>query len=209
MAVYLPTHFKGTDNLVVEALRTYGFSTVITVDDDGNPWATHVPVLFDEAKGELRFHLAAKNQHSKLIDGRRATVILHGPHTYVSSTWYENVPSGSTWNYIAVHCYGAPRRLDVSQQAKLVMDLGARFDGSLTQREVNDEYIEGLIHAFVGFEMLIENVEAKFKLSQNRVDADRRQTIAALRDRGGDADREIADWMEKFLHVEGEAQYAE
>lgn len=207
--MYLPSHFQGSDEFILEVLRRYGFGTVITVDEDSTPWATHVPLAFDEAAHTLRFHLAAKNRHSKFIDGRRATVIVHGPHTYVSSTWYENVPSGSTWNYISAHCYGVAKVLQSPDQVQLVKDLGDRFDAELTDREVNDAYIGDLLHAFVGFEMPIERVEAKFKLSQNRIDEDRRRTIAALRERGRDSDVEIANWMERFLMLEGETDDAE
>ena len=79
-----------------------------------------------------------------------------------------------------------------------VRTLAARFD-DFTEREITEDYIQNLIHAFVGFTMPAENIDAKFKLSQNRSMRDRELTAENLRLRAEKHDVAVAEWMERFI----------
>src|SRR5689334_20847767 len=107
--MYVPPIYEESRPEVLAALmRENPFATVVSNDSDTGPVATHAPVFHDPAAGALRFHLARPNPHAALLArGGPTLVIFHGPHAYVSPTWYKSgKPSVPTWNYATVHCYG-------------------------------------------------------------------------------------------------------
>jgi transcriptional regulator len=207
--VYVPTRYLVLDDPTIDAfLRAHGFATVVTVAPGGEPSATHLPIeLVHGADGErtLEGHFARTNPHWKSIDPEaRALVVFTGPHTYVSASWYdhENVP---TWNYQAVHCSG-PIEL-VHEPAELLAMVrrlalhyepdgpaGVGFDVDRMTSRFRDAELKGI----VGFRIRVEKVEAAFKLSQNRDQANRERVVAKLRERTDDHSRAIADAMERL-----------
>lgn len=198
MGQYLPSHFQGTEADIRDALTQADFSTLITVGDDSIPVITHLPILYVPEENLIYGHVATKNHHWKLLDSRESTWILHGPHSFVSSRWYENLPSGPSWNYVSLHVRGPMQILPGEKLSWLVRTLAARFD-DFTGREITEDYIQNLIHAFVGFMMPAENIDAKFKLSQNRSMRDRELTAENLRLRAEKHDVAVAEWMERFI----------
>jgi transcriptional regulator len=120
----------------------------------------------------LHAHLSAANPHARqLVDGQHATAVFHGPHAYVTSRWYNhvNVP---TWNYIAVHVSGVVRIMSESELreslGQLMDHYEAGADRPLTMDSFPDEMIDKYLKGIVGFELKVEKVEGKWKLSQNR-----------------------------------------
>src|SRR5688572_2480299 len=113
--MYVPKHFSESDpETLTGIVAAYGFATLVT-DVDGAPSATHVPLLLEgncAPGGRLVGHVARANPHWRSFDGRTALAIFHGPHGYVSPRWYATSPAVPTWNYAAVHAYGAPRVID-------------------------------------------------------------------------------------------------
>ena len=111
----------------------------------------------------------------------QALAIFLGPHAYVSPNWYPSKASTGkavpTWNYIAVHARGAIRW---TQEADwLRSHVGALSAAHEANREVpwmiSDapaSYIDSMLRGIVGFELAIETLEGKWKLSQNRDPAD-------------------------------------
>jgi len=204
--VYIPDAFRQDDPAQVRRLMDeFPFSTLITVADDA-PTASHVPLMFDPGRGprgSLWGHLARNNpQTQALRDGAAAMAIFHGPHAYVSPVWYATTPSVPTWNYAAVHVYGRLRRLDGRDEIREVLaKLTARFEGDDGWRldRVPGSTADAMIGAVVAFEIVVERVEGKWKMGQNRVRADREGAIAGLRATGRSAERETADWMEAQL----------
>ncbi len=112
--MYVPGHFRVDDPETLRAfMRAHAFATLVTVVD-GAPFATHVPFLVDDAKGGeeaaglvLRAHVARANPQWRTLEEQDALVIFSGPHAYVSPAWYGAAESVPTWNYTAVHAYGA------------------------------------------------------------------------------------------------------
>lgn len=186
--MYIPDHFSEADQERITALiRDFGFATLISTTVDG-PQVTHAPVQFDAARGVLVGHIARANPHSQALqNGASMLTIFHGPHSYISPTWYldENprVPNVPTWNYASVHITGAVTRID-DDAAKwvIVRDLAAQYEAGKTQPwdPRGLEAHAGKLNAIVGFEIAIEKIEAKFKLSQNRSLPDQENVIAQL-----------------------------
>jgi transcriptional regulator len=137
-------------------------------------------------------HLARSNAHWQRIDaGSPALVVVTGADAYVSPGWYatkrEHGRVVPTWNYTEVHLTG---RVTVHDDPDWVLDVVTR----LTRRheshreqpwavtDAPEKWLRGRLRAIVGVEVVVERVEGKAKLSQNRSDADRSGAIAGLRE---------------------------
>jgi transcriptional regulator len=188
--MYIPKHFQITDSAWCHALmRAQSFAAMITADDAGVPFATHLPILVDPARGPfgtLRGHVARANPHWRyLAAGRPTLVIFSGAHAYVSPSWYATHPSVPTWNYVAVHAAGTGALVEDPEQVKaLLVDLVHTYEspgpsawsfGSLAA-----DYLAGMQRGIVAFEIPIERLEGKAKLSQNRDAVDQARTREAL-----------------------------
>src|SRR5262249_50323903 len=120
------------------------------------------------------------------FDGRQtAVVVFHGPHSYISPTWYTKPESVPTWNFAVVHATGKPK--PITEHAAL-HDLLARliqkFEGKGSAYDfakLPDSYTAGLMAGIIGFQMDIELLEGKFKLGQDRSEADKSAMLKNLR----------------------------
>lgn len=76
-------------------IEAAAFATVVTNGPRGLA-VSHLPFVLDRARGEsgtLISHLAKANPHSELIaEGRDTVAVFHGPHGYISSSWYPRNP---------------------------------------------------------------------------------------------------------------------
>jgi transcriptional regulator len=125
-------------------------------------------------------------------------VIFHGPHAYVSPSVYEEHPSVPTWNYVVVHVRGRGRLVDEPALRTILDDLVGRFDPTGWRLEAPDEYVRSALDVIAGFEISIDELEGKWKLSQNRSRTDQLRVAAWLQ--GGDeASRAIAVLMRSQL----------
>src|SRR5262249_39789477 len=110
LSMYIPGAFAVEDRAVLyDFLDRFGFATLVSVVD-GAPFGPPLPMLLDREGGRLLGHVARANPHWHGFDGEReALVVFHGPHAYVSPSWYAAALAVPTWNYAAVHVYGRPR----------------------------------------------------------------------------------------------------
>ena len=129
-------------------------------------------------------------------------VICQGPHCYVSPDWYASPGLVPTWNYVAVHCYGTPRRVtDESAVIAHLRQLSALAEERLlpkrpwTLDKVRPTTLTTLIRQIVAFRIEITRIEGKRKLNQNRSAADRAGVIRALEGSGRSDDQDIAEAM--------------
>ena len=198
--MYVPQHFAGDAAAIDEIVASHDFALLVTTGAQG-PEATHLPLLLDRSRGPqgtLLGHLARANPHAEALDGREALAIYSGPHGYVSPRWYAAAPAVPTWNYVAVHVHGRARVVrDKARLVELVDTLSRRYegDGTWSVAGLPERFLAGMVEGIVGLEIDIERIDAKFKLSQNRPPADRRNVIAEL-ERGGDA--ALAAAMRRF-----------
>ena len=197
--MYTPSHFKQEDLAAIhELIERVGFASIVTVTADGLT-ATHAPVLFDPSRGEhgvLRGHIARANaQWKSSLPAQVAMAIFAGPNSYVSPNWYaskrEHGRVVPTWNYVAVHAHGP---IEFSEDRDLLLDIVT----CLTDKHERDsehpwkvsdapaDYIEAMLKAIIAFELRITRIEASWKLSQNKTDADRVGVIAGMEARSSD-----------------------
>jgi transcriptional regulator len=201
--MYIPKSNAENDLAVLhQFMQNYNFATLVS-QQDGQLTATHLPVLLDTTRGEygtLVAHMARANPQWKAFEsGQEVMVIFQGPHAYVSPSFYEVHPSVPTWNYAIIHAYGVPRIID--DHDRLYDILGAlvhrQEDPRRPSWEMNlpDDYMEKMMAAVVGFEIEITRMEGKYKLSQNRSDADQESVIDNLSQSEYALDIQTADLM--------------
>jgi transcriptional regulator len=188
--MYIPRHFEVTDTAWCHALmRAQSFAVMITADDAGAPFATHLPILVDDTRGPLgtlRGHVARPNPHWRyLAAGRPTLVVFSGAHAYVSPAWYATHPAVPTWNYVAVHATGTGALVeDPAQVTTLLADLVRTYEGTAPTAWSFDglaaDYVAGMRRGIVAFEIPIGRLEGKAKLSQNRDAVDQARTREAL-----------------------------
>ncbi|GAA1076943.1 FMN-binding negative transcriptional regulator [Nocardiopsis composta] len=207
--MYIPKAFAAPEpDAVAELLRNSGAADLVTCTADGFD-ATPVPFVHDPQPGphgRLLGHLARNNPQWRagLDGGAPALAIVRGPDAYVTPTWYaskrEHGRTVPTWNYVTAHLHG---RLVAHDDAAWTEDAVRRLTelheaGRAEPWSVDDApraFTEGQLRAIVGVELLIERVEAKWKLSQNRSDADRDGVEAGLRTEPAPGARAVADAM--------------
>jgi transcriptional regulator len=203
--MYVPSHFRQDSwPEVRKVIEDHGFATIVSCSVDG-PVATHAPLRLVElssGKFALQGHVARANPHWRLLEQKQRTLaIFAGPHTYISPRWYKhvNVP---TWNYIAVHVYGVPRLVDDHDELKgLLTSLVNRYEGHIepehryTVEGLPADYLEKQMRGIVGFEISVDEVQASFNLSQNRVQEDYDNVVLELRKSEDQDSQRIAQVM--------------
>lgn len=200
--MYIPKQFEVTDpDLLYPVIRQFSFATVVTHDGKA-PFASHLPMLLDEEGDAPRLigHMArANSQWRHFDDGNEALVIFEGPHGYISPAWYETELAVPTWNYVAVHAYGVPKLIEDDAALLGLVERAVEYYESGRDEpwkaDLPADFQAGLLKAIVGFEIPIARLEGKFKLGQNRPQADIEKSVAALGESSSPGDRELAEWM--------------
>lgn len=193
--MYRPDAFRIDDRDALLAHASANpFATVIT-QGSGDLTISHLPLLVDSNRGVLRGHLARENpQYRDLAEGSEVLVIFHGPHAYVSPSVYEEHPSVPTWNYVVVHLRGRGRLVEEPVLRTILDDLVGRFDPTGWRLEAPHDYVRSALDAIAGFEVSIEQLEGKWKLSQNRSRTDQVR-VAAWLEGGDETSRAVAALM--------------
>lgn len=204
--MYTPTpHREQRPEVLRQFLRDHPLGMLVSVAD-GAPRITHLPLHLDPGAGFLRGHLARANPHWETLDGAQATVVFRGEEHYVSPSWYatkrEDGKVVPTWNYIAVEITG---RVRITEDAAFLLrnlneltdENEAGFAEPWNVGDAPERYIDGRLRAIVGVEIAIETIEGKWKLSQNRPDADQEGVIAGLKGIGSHRSLALAEVMER------------
>jgi transcriptional regulator len=201
--MYLPPAFRETDLQTLHHLIVdYSFGTLVSLVD-GQLFATHLPFLLEPERGPygtLVAHMARPNPHWRSFPGP-VLAIFQGPHAYVSPSWYQTTPSVPTWNYEVVHCSGQAAVIEDPARVRALLDATVdQFEAGLSEpwstRRVSDEYIGQMTRGIVAFEVPIERLEGKRKLSQNRPAVDIPSVAAGLRGTGEPLSTTIAGLVE-------------
>ena len=191
--LYIPPAFKVEDlGLLHDQIEATGLAMLVTVGDAG-PLISHVPLFLDRNRGPwgtLVGHLARANP--QVGQSRRelpAVAVFQGPDAYISPGWYaakrEHGKVVPTWNYAVVHARGRLSLFDDRERLRSAVDHltmlhEKRFVKPWTTKDAPSEYIEAQLKGIVGFEIAIDAVEGKHKLSQNRSTADQSGVVNGL-----------------------------
>jgi transcriptional regulator len=199
MTLYRPTHFRVDDEASLLAfIEEHAFGTLVSTGTNGLD-VSHIPFVPERgADGRIRLlaHVARANaQWEALAGAQHVVAIFEGPHAYVSPSWYAEHPSVPTWNYAVVHAHGRVRMMEEPALRALLDRLSRTYEGDRPDAwrfsALPEDYVAKMLRAIVGFELEVERLEGKFKLSQNRpVEIPR--VIAALQAEG---QSELAELM--------------
>ncbi len=191
--MYQPPAFR-EDRLHVNhgLIRAHPLGLLITGGRDGLQ-ANLVPFLIDPDAsdlGTLRAHVARANpQWKALAEATECLVVFQGPHAYITPSWYatkrETGRVVPTWNYATVHAWGRPSVIeDATWLRQQVGDLTrSREGGRPAPWAVSDapaDFVASQLRGIVGMEIPIARIEGKWKMSQNRPEADRAGVVDGL-----------------------------
>ena len=191
--MFLPPHFEIDDEEEVFAFLQANCFGQITSVHEGRPLASHLPFLIGDDRQTLLGHFARANTQWKSLEGQSVLITFQGPHDYISPAWYKN-PGVPTWNYQAIHLYGECK---IHHDNKTKSDIVDRLTDSYESgfdKPWKPDYAEAMLNGIVGFKVTITEIQCKYKLSQNKVDADRRGAIENLRRLGNE---QLAAEMQK------------
>lgn len=203
--MYTPRFNQVNDRaILLDAMRENSFALLAgPANTEQNALtATHLPLIVkDEGEhGLIEGHFAKANRHWEALAGHETLVVFSGPHSYVSPTFYTESLSVPTWNYIAVHAYGTLEVIeDADQKDALLKGLIAIHEPSYAEqwRGFPEGYRRTLLAGIVGFRIPIARIEGKFKLSQNRNEAER-NNVRAAHAAGTPDQKSLAAWMERL-----------
>ncbi len=194
--MYLPAHFAQRDAAALHALmREHPLAALVTLQG-GAATADHVPLEFDAATQTLRGHVARANPLWRAAAGQRVLAVFSGPQAYVSPSWYPSKAATHkvvpTWNYTVVHAHGT---LSVVEDAPWLHTLVSRLtDHHESARsepwavaDAPDDYVQQMLRAIVGIQIVVDSLVGKWKISQNRSQADRLGVATGLAESAPDA----------------------
>ncbi|MBM7836821.1 transcriptional regulator [Alkalihalobacillus xiaoxiensis] len=199
--MYSPTHFKMTDKeTMISVIKNHSFATVIS-QVDGVPEATHLPLQINKEGTYLYGHFARPNPQWKSIRNQTVLAIFHGPHCYISPSWYETNKAVPTWNYVTVHVHGEMILLDDETDIRdSLTNLIAAYeaeDSTYDVTELDATYLKNMSKGIQAFKLKIERLEGKAKLSQNHSQERQALVRSQLKQSANSDEQQIAKWMEK------------
>ncbi len=208
--MHIQSRFNESRKDVLHTLvRNYPLATFVVYD--GGIVVNHFPLVIDDTgeHGTLKGHIPKSNELWKTFgNGLQAVAVFQGPEAYVTPSWYpskqehgEVVP---TWNYVVVHAHGTP--VAVHDANWLLEHLNRLTDQQEAQQQlpwkVSDapvDFTARMLEFIVGVEMPISSIAGKWKLSQNRPDADRTGVAAGLKNRGESDDLAIEEMLRQRI----------
>jgi transcriptional regulator len=204
--MYNPPHFQEERSEVLQQLiREHALAVVVTMGPEGLI-ANHIPLILDAEVGPLgtlRGHVSRMNpQWRDSLPHVAALAIFQGPSAYITPSWYPSVEETGkvvpTYNYVVVHAQGQMRTYeDPALLLRNVRALTKQHEAGLAKRwSVEDapkDFIREQLKGIVGIEIPIARLEGKWKVSQNRVPADRQGVIDGLQAAGDVKSLTMAD----------------
>jgi len=201
--VYQPPQFKAKDEAHALALmRAYPFASLISVDDDGTPFVTHLPLHLTQRDGQhvLLGHCAKPNPHWRYLQSRpQALVTFMGPQAYMSPKVYPDLVRVPTWSYLAVHAKAEASLVEDSQSKdRLLKQLIGDHEPAYAEqwRDLGEDYQHKMLNGIVAFELRITELACKLKLNQHRPESHAAMHTAYAQ--GNTDEQALADWMVKL-----------
>jgi len=198
--MYTPSFNKFTNEQeAVDFMQRYSFATLVSVQD-GVPLATHLPfvVKYEDGKIILRSHLAKANPQSDNTIGTNVLVIFMEPHAYISPKNYEKRESVPTWNYLAVHAYGNCILIDGAEnKAQLLEETIKAYEADYLSQwaELSQDFKLKMMNGILAFEVVVDRMEARKKLSQEKPKAAKESIINQLSHSEDTLAKDIAAYM--------------
>lgn len=212
--MYMPPQFNAKDPAIaLELMRSHPFASLISNDDDGLPFVTHLPLVAEQGAGGqlvLWGHCAKPNPHWRYLQARpQAVATFLGPHSYLSPQVYPDLARVPTWNYLAVHCTVEARLIEEpAEKDVLLKKLIGDHEPAYAQqwRDLGEEFQLKMLNGIVGFELRVTALQCKVKINQHRKES--HAAMRAMYGAGTPDEQALAVWMDR-LGMNAEAPVAE
>ena len=212
--MYMPPQFNAKDPAIaLDLMRSHPFASLISNDDDGLPFVTHLPLVAEPRRaGELVLlgHCAKPNPHWRYLQARPTAVATFlGPHAYLSPSVYPDLARVPTWNYLSVHCTVEATLIeDAAAKDALLKKLIGDHEPAYAQqwRDLGEEFQLKMLAGIVGFELRVTSLQCKVKLNQHRRES--HAAMHAMYSAGTPDEQALATWMDR-LGLASEAPVAE
>ncbi|MEO7243380.1 MAG: FMN-binding negative transcriptional regulator [Variovorax sp.] len=203
--MYIPKDNAETDPCVLRALiAAHPLGSWVTHSECGLD-ANHIPFMLDAERGEhgtLVGHVARANPVWRALGtSPESLVIFQGVQRYITPSWYPSKQAHGkvvpTWNYAVVHAYGTPQAIEDREWLRALTRRLTDLHESTraVPWKVDDapaDFIDQMLDAIVGIEIPITRLVGKWKVSQNRPEADRLGVVAGLGENGDDESAAMA-----------------
>jgi len=169
--MYCPARFAQPDSTSLHDLISAHPLGMLVTHSDGVPDADHLPFDVHASEGVLRTHVARRNPVWRR-DGQQVLVVFRGPSGYATPDRVEKEETGGrvvpTWTYNVVHVHGRLRTIDepawlLAQVTRLTDRMEHMQAEPWAVSDAPNDYIEGMLNAIVGIEIVIERIEGKWK----------------------------------------------
>lgn len=201
-AMYMPPQFKGDREKAAALIQEHPFASLISVDDAGLPYVTHLPLHLEDRGDELVLlgHVAKPNAHWRYLQARpQAVATFLGPHAYLSPKVYPDLARVPTWNYLAVHCTVQATLIEApsAKDALLKKLIGDHEPPYAEQwRGLGEEFAHKMLAGIVAFELQVINFQCKVKINQHRPES--HTAMKAMYAAGNENERGLASWMDRL-----------
>ena len=204
--MYTPKEYEVTDrSKLLDFMQSNSFGILFSHTGD-EPMATHLPFIIDDEAGDqgrILGHMAKANRQWRYADGQQVLVVFHGPHTYVSPTWYQTEDTVPTWDYVAVHATGVFKALqDRLDSEETLTRLTAQHESSQPkpwQMDYSTPYANQRLKQIVAFQIEITTLQGKWKLNQNHPEERRERVSKKLKTLGGEVNLQIAGLIDEDI----------
>lgn len=188
-------------NEIVDFMKRFSFALIIS-SKDAVPTATHLPFLVRVEDDEivLTSHFAKENPQWKDLENSTVLVVFSEPHAYISPKLYDKTLNVPTWNYLSVHAYGKSKIISESDAVMTILNATvANYEmGYKAQWEgLPEQYKVNLAKGIVAFEIVVTDLQAKQKISQNKTESEQHKIIDSLSKSDDSNARFIAEYMRK------------
>ncbi|HET6602637.1 MAG TPA: FMN-binding negative transcriptional regulator [Xanthomonadaceae bacterium] len=185
--MFVPRHYAQDDAAALDYLLAHDSFATLVSTVAGEPFASHLPVMAHRDGGTVVFegHMARANPQWQELAAHPALLIVHGPHAYVSPSWYPQPEhSVPTWNYAVAHAVGPVELIhERDALAALVAALAARYEDRVGSHWRFPESAPSTTHelaGIVGFRLRAQRLQVKYKLNQHHEPDKVRSAAAAL-----------------------------
>lgn len=198
--MYQPPQFNSKNRAqALNIIRAQPLASLISADDTGLPFVTHLPLHVEERGDGLVLwgHCAKPNMHWKYLQARpQAVVTFLGPQAYLSPQIYPDLARVPSWNYVAVHCTVLATLIEEPEAKdqllkKLIGDHEPRYKQQWI--DLGKEYQHKMLKGIVGFELHVVDLQCKIKVNQHRPESHAK--LHEIYAAGNDDQRALADWM--------------
>ena len=202
--MYIPDYAIEQDEAAIyDFIQRFGFGLLVTSNSAG-PKATHLPFVVKKEKDSLVLtsHMALANPESKTLNDQHILAVFSEPHAYISPKHYNSEVNVPTWNYMAVHCYGKAVVVETyDEKIHVLEDMIAVYEADYLDqwKRLSEKYKVGMCSELVAFNITVDHIEAKSKLSQNKRKDEQSRIVEALSKRDQTHEQLIAQYMKDRL----------